>query len=76
MTPALPGGLWVAVATPFASGDAVDLPAFRRLVRRLVECGVDALVVLGSTGQAATLDDDERDALVTAALSEARGRAV
>ena len=80
-------GLGVALATPFESPSAgdfgagpVDLEAFRALVSRLVAGGpgpggrgVDFLVVLGSTGEAATVTDEERDALVAAAREEARG---
>jgi 4-hydroxy-tetrahydrodipicolinate synthase len=73
-------GLGVALATPFKSasaGDygagAVDMDAFRALVSRMVSGGVDFLVVLGSTGEAATIVDGERDALVAAAREEARG---
>lgn len=69
-------GLAVALATPFTSDHAVDLPAFRRLVRHCVAGGVDTLVVLGSTGEAATLEEAERDALITATLEEAGGRTV
>lgn len=69
-------GLWVAVATPFDRAGEVDVAAFRRLAARLVDGGVDALVVLGSTGEAATLEDDERDRLVVAALESARSAAV
>ncbi len=64
-------GLSVALATPFTPDFAVDLPAFRRLVRHVVAGGVDNLVVLGSTGEAATILEAERDALITACLEEA-----
>ena len=64
-------GLSVALATPFTPDFAIDLPAFRRVVRHCVEGGVDNLVVLGSTGEAATILEGERDALITACLEEA-----
>jgi 4-hydroxy-tetrahydrodipicolinate synthase len=54
----------------------VDLPAFRRLVRHVVDGGADGLVVLGSTGEAATLLEPERDALIEACLEEARSTPV
>lgn len=69
-------GLAVALATPFTASGEVDLPAFRKLVRHVVAGGVDTLVPLGSTGEAATILDAERDALITACLEESRGRAV
>jgi len=64
-------GLYVALATPFNADASVDFPAFRRLVRHVAGGGADGLVVLGSTGEAATMLDDERDALVAATLEEA-----
>lgn len=69
-------GLAVALATPFTLTGAVDLPAFKRLVRHVVHGGVDFLVVLGSTGEAATLNDAERDALILACRDEAGGKPV
>jgi len=69
-------GLHVALATPFTDDGALDLPGFRRLVRHVVAGGVEALVPLGSTGEAATLDDAERDAVISACLEEASGRPV
>jgi 4-hydroxy-tetrahydrodipicolinate synthase len=70
-------GLGVALATPFTKGngqygaESVDLPAFRSLVRNVLAGGTDFLVVLGSTGEAATITDSERDQLILAALEEA-----
>lgn len=67
-------GVSVAVVTPFRGG-AVDEAAFRGLVARLLEQGVDGLVVTGSTGEAATLTFEERRTVVRAAVEEAKGRA-
>lgn len=75
-------GLGVALATPFTKGngqfgaESVDLPAFRTLVHTVVNGGADFLVVLGSTGEAATVSESERDQLITAALEEAGDAAV
>lgn len=76
-------GLGVALATPFGAGTdavggmrkpAVDHAAFARLVEHVLADGrgVDWLVVLGSTGEAATVDDGERRALVRQAVELAR----
>jgi 4-hydroxy-tetrahydrodipicolinate synthase len=64
-----------ALATPFdATGDALDLEAFRRLVDWQVEGGTRALVAAGSTGEAAALDDAEYFTLIQAAAERVRGR--
>lgn len=69
-------GLCVALATPFLPSGEVDLAGFRRLVRHVASGGADVLVPLGSTGEAATLLETERDALIEACLAEAHGKPV
>ncbi len=64
------GEVLTAVVTPFRSDGEVDLDAFRRLCRFLVENGSDGLVVTGTTGEASTLTDDERFALYEVAIDE------
>lgn len=63
-------GVWVPLVTPF-SGGHVDGGALRRLVRHYVAAGVDGLVVCGSTGEAAALDDAEQLAVLDTVLTEA-----
>lgn len=69
-------GLSVALATPFDAAGALDLAGFRRLVRHVRGGGADTLVALGSTGEAATLEERERDAVIAACLEEAAGAQV
>ena len=52
---------------------AVDLAAFRSLVEHVVAGGADFLVVLGSTGEAATVTPEERATLVRTACEAAPG---
>ena len=52
-------GLGTALVTPFR-GEEVDFNAFRRMVKRQVDAGVDFLVPLGSTAETACLSDDEK----------------
>jgi 4-hydroxy-tetrahydrodipicolinate synthase len=52
-------GLGTALVTPFR-GEEVDFDAFRRMVKRQVDAGVDFLVPLGSTAETACLSDDEK----------------
>ena len=69
-------GLGVALATPFTSTGDVDLHAFKKLVKHVVHGGVDFLVVLGSTGEAATLSESERDDLIQACRDVSGGKPV
>jgi dihydrodipicolinate synthase/N-acetylneuraminate lyase len=59
-------GVGVALATLFDADLAVDVDATRDHAVRLVEAGVQAVIVAGSTGEASTLDREERRALLSA----------
>jgi 4-hydroxy-tetrahydrodipicolinate synthase len=69
------GEVLTAIVTPFARDGSVDLDAFRRLARHLVDNGSDGLVVTGSTGESPTLSDEERFDLYSAAVEEVGERA-
>lgn len=66
MTEPVFSGVGVALATLFDADLAVDVGATRDHAVRLVDAGVQAVIVAGSTGEAATLERDERRALITA----------
>ena len=66
-------GLMTALVTPFSDG-AVDEAAFRSLVRRQLDGGVQGLVPCGTTGEAPTLTVDEHVEVVRWAVEEANGR--
>ena len=68
-------GVLTAMATPFGVGGAVDEAAARDLARYLVDHGSHGIVVAGSTGEAATLDDDEHISLLRAIVAEVGDRA-
>jgi len=63
MKPCIFTGSAVAIVTPFRAG-SIDFNAFDRLVERQIQGGTDAIVVCGTTGEAATLNYDERMALI------------
>jgi 4-hydroxy-tetrahydrodipicolinate synthase len=63
-------GLLTAMATPFEESGAVDEEAARGLASHLVENGSHGIVVAGSTGEAATLDDSEHIGLLRAVIDE------
>jgi 4-hydroxy-tetrahydrodipicolinate synthase len=66
-------GYLPAVVTPFKEGE-VDLAAFERYAARLVNSGVSAIVVCGSTGESLTLSSDEKIQLVKTAASVSNGK--
>lgn len=59
-----------AMVTPFSAEGAVDEAGARRLARYLIEHGSHGVVVAGSTGEAATLDDEEHISLLRAVVAE------
>jgi len=62
--PPLFTGVGVALVTLFREDGALDAPATAGLAAQLVDLGVRCVLVAGTTGEAATLTDEERDALV------------
>jgi 4-hydroxy-tetrahydrodipicolinate synthase len=62
------GNVLTAIVTPFREDGSVDYDAFQRLARHLVENGSDGIVVAGTTGESATLADEERIDLFRAAI--------
>jgi 4-hydroxy-tetrahydrodipicolinate synthase len=62
------GRVLSAMVTPFDSDGALDLDAAVVLAKYLQEHGNDGLVVAGTTGEAPTLNDDERLSLFAAVI--------
>ncbi|WP_375392734.1 4-hydroxy-tetrahydrodipicolinate synthase [uncultured Sphingomonas sp.] len=63
-----------ALVTPFDAAGEPDEAAFRDLVEWQIAEGSSALVACGTTGEAATLDQDEHFRVVRWATEQARGR--
>jgi 4-hydroxy-tetrahydrodipicolinate synthase len=67
-------GCGTALVTPFTDRGEVDYPALRALVEWQIVEGIDFLVPCGSTGEAQTLDDSERERVVATVMETAAGR--
>ena len=67
-------GCGTAIVTPFRADGAIDEPALWALVNWQIESGVDFLVACGSTGEAATLEEDEWLKAVRIVVEAAAGR--
>jgi 4-hydroxy-tetrahydrodipicolinate synthase len=70
------GGILTAMVTPFDVNGDVDEEATVRLMQHLLENGSDGLVITGSTGEGATLTDEEKARLWTLAVSETPAEAM
>src|SRR3989440_12915573 len=68
------GAILTAMVTPFGADGGVDEDAAVRLMRHLAEHGSDGLVICGTTGEAATLDDEEHLRVIELAVNEMKGR--
>jgi 4-hydroxy-tetrahydrodipicolinate synthase len=66
-------GAYTALVTPFKNG-AIDEAAYRRLIDFQIDNGVSGIVPTGSTGEAATLDQEEHLRVIEIAVSQAKGR--
>ena len=61
-------GVCTALVTPFLNGE-VNYPMLERLIARQLEAGIRAIVLCGTTGESATLTDEEKLEMI------ARGKA-
>jgi 4-hydroxy-tetrahydrodipicolinate synthase len=68
-------GCATALVTPFTSDGAVDTESFRSLVERQIEGGVSLLVPCGTTGESATMTEEEDREVIKLCVEAAGGRA-
>ncbi len=67
-------GTGVALVTPFKKDFSVDTDALKRIVNYVIEGGVEYLVVLGTTGEPATLSQDEKELVINTIIEANNGR--
>ncbi len=67
-------GTGVALVTPFNEDQSVDLVGLARLVNFQIDNGVNYLVVLGTTGEPATLTKDEKEQVKETIIKTNKGR--
>ena len=67
-------GIGVALATPFLDDKSIDFESLKRLIDHVISGGVDYLVALGTTGEAATLSTSEKAQVLQACVEYNSGR--
>ena len=67
-------GVGVALVTPFDEQGQVDEVSLRELVEYVIDGGVDYLVALGTTSEAATMTAEEKDLVVRVIAGQNDGR--
>lgn len=66
-------GVCTALVTPFLDGN-VNYPLAEQLLKRQIEAGIKAVVLAGTTGESATLSDEEKLELIRRCKAAARGK--
>ena len=67
-------GSIVALVTPMFENGAVDKESLKKLVEYHIAQGTDALVAVGTSGESATLDEDEHIDVIKSVVDYAGGR--
>lgn len=67
-------GTGVALVTPFNEDKSVDFEGLKRLVNYQIDNGVNYLVILGTTGEPATLTLEEREQIKATVVATNKGR--
>lgn len=67
-------GSIVALVTPMEESGAVDKDSLKKLVEYHIEQGTDAIVAVGTTGESATLDEDEHCGVIKLVVDYVGGR--
>lgn len=67
-------GVGTAIITPFNDDMSIDYNRFEKLINYQINNGVDALVILGTTGEAPVIDDTEREDIIKFVSTHVNGR--
>ncbi len=67
-------GLATALVTPFNESEEVDYETLKNLVEWQIQNGVDAIVPVGTTGESATLTEEEHYRVIETVIQQANGR--
>ena len=67
-------GMATALVTPMAADGSVDYEAFGRFVEFQLEGGINALVVMGTTGENATIEYDDQREIIRFVVEKVAGR--
>ncbi len=67
-------GTGVAIVTPFTTKGDIDFPALTKLVEHLIKGRVEYIVVLGTTGETATLSKEEKQQVIAHIIKATKKR--
>jgi 4-hydroxy-tetrahydrodipicolinate synthase len=67
-------GTGVALVTPFKKDFSVDVEALKKIVNYQIDNGIDYLVILGTTAENATLNQDEKELVIKTVIAANNSR--
>jgi len=67
-------GTGTALITPFKKDKSLDETALRKLIHQQIDGGVDALIVIGTTGESPVIEFEERAKIISIAIEEVKGK--
>jgi 4-hydroxy-tetrahydrodipicolinate synthase len=67
-------GTGTALLTPFNEDLSIDYKSLKLLIERQIVNGVEAIIILGTTGESPVIDEEERKRLVDESVTIANGR--
>lgn len=68
-------GAGTALLTPFKNDQSVDYDSLKKICRMQVDSRIDAIIVLGTTGESPVIDLDERQKIIETVIEEVNGKA-
>jgi len=67
-------GVGTALITPFKEDQSVDFGSLKKILDHQLNNNIDALIVLGTTGESPVIEYEERRKLISAVVEEAKGK--
>ena len=67
-------GVGTALITPFKQDQSVDIGSLKKIVEHQLKNKIDALIVLGTTGESPVIEYDERRKIISAVVEDAIGK--
>ena len=67
-------GTATAMITPFGADGGVNFNSFGEMIERQITAGTDMLVILGTTGEPATMTEEEKTSVMEFSVKKAKGR--
>jgi 4-hydroxy-tetrahydrodipicolinate synthase len=67
-------GVGTALITPFKKDQSLDIDSLRKIVIQQLNGGVDALIVIGTTGESPVIEFDERKQIIKQVVEEVKGK--